>query len=61
VQRPAAAGLVKVDGADLGERRLKRAGDQPRAVGAAVVRDRDPRGERESVAQVPDEPRDARR
>ncbi len=60
-QRPAAARLLQVDGADLDELTAQGLGDRPGPVGAAVVGDGDPGGERESLAQVGAEPPDAGR
>jgi len=58
-QRSAPAGFLQPDGPDFGELRLQRARDRPGLVGAAVVRDGDPRGEREAGPQVRHQAADA--
>ena len=55
-ERPAAPLLVEVEGADAGHRVGQSPGDHPGGVGAGVVRDRDRRGERETVIEVGPEP-----
>ena len=60
-QRPAAPGQREVDGPDLGQLAGQPVRDGPGGIGAAVVGDRDPRGERETLAQETDQAPDARR
>ena len=60
-QRPAAPGQRQVDGPDLGQFAGQPVRDGPGGIGAAVVGDRDPGGEREALAQEADQPPDARR
>jgi hypothetical protein len=60
MQRAAASRPLQARGRDRGELTGQREGLRPGAVGAAVIRDGDPRGEREAVIQVGVEPPDAR-
>ena len=58
-QRPAAPGLFHMNGGDAGQFPAQRRRDRPGPVGAAVIGNSDPRGERELLAQVGAEPPDA--
>jgi hypothetical protein len=60
-QRPAAARPLDLDGPDRRQLGLQRHGLRPGAVGAAVVRDGDPRGDRELIPKVSVQPPDAGR